>query len=66
MVSWYRFTRTSERTRANSSACSKGLVTKSSAPCLDGAELLLCPLAVTITTGRNDVASLARIRRQVS
>jgi len=60
MVSWYRFTRTSERTRANSSACSKGLVTKSSAPASMARSFCSWPLAVTITTGRKEVASFAR------
>ena len=66
MVSWYRFTRTSERTRASSSACSNGLVTKSSAPASMLRSFCSSPLAVTITTGRNEVVGSARIRRQVS
>jgi hypothetical protein len=66
IVSWYRFSRTSEATRASSSAWSNGFCTKSSAPaCSDGSRCCE-PLAVIITTGRNAVRSSARIRRHTS
>ena len=50
--------RTSERTRASSSAWSNGLVTKSSAPASSAATFCCSPLAVTITTGRYAVRGL--------
>ena len=59
-VSWYRLTRTSERTRANSSAWSNGLVTKSPAPASIAATFSWSPLAVIITTGRNSVRGSRR------
>ena len=65
-VSWYRLTRTSERTLASSSALLSGLVTKSSAPTSIARTFSASPLAVTMTTGMKDVAGFSRIRRQVS
>ena len=66
IVSWYRLIRTSDLTRASSSAWSNGLVTKSSAPASMACRFSWSPLAVIITTGRNSVRGSCRIRRQTS
>ena len=66
IVSWYRLIRVRDATRASSSGCLKGLLTKSSAPTSRARRFSCSPLAVIITTGRNAVLSSARIRRQTS
>jgi hypothetical protein len=58
--------RSSERSRASSSAWSNGLLTKSSAPASIAATRWASPLAVIITTGRKRVASPARSARQTA
>ena len=58
--------RSSDRTRASSSAWSNGLGMKSSAPASIAATFSCSPLAVTITIGRKLVAGSARSRRQTS
>src|SRR6516164_410002 len=66
MVSWNCFTRSKDFTRANSSAWSNGLVTKSSAPASKAWSLSFSPLAVIMTTGRNAVVGSSRSLRHTS
>ncbi len=58
--------RSSDRTRASSSAGTNGLVTKSSAPDSSAPAFSCSPLAVTITTGMKLVAGSARSARQTA
>jgi hypothetical protein len=58
--------RTSERTRASSSAWSNGFAMKSSAPASIDATFSWSPLAVIMTTGRKRVAGSSRSVRHTS